>query len=250
MIASGPQRTEPPAAVPFPDCHAAQAPPQLLRWHKRLSVRRYVRLLERVAQMSPAEIGTRLWLKAHKGLRALSHRDQGRWVGVGRGGVGEDEAEPSHEAFFERLGPDLHAALTARLDQHFFFGPSQRAEMCDRMLTVAPAWGERVRRAADALRQPGTVLLGQRVRLVPGEIDWQADPGTQRRQWPTGVLDEGEAVRTTAADVKYVWEINRQQFLPLLGRAYWLTGETRYARDAADLVADWLAQNPVGLGVN
>ncbi len=50
--------------------------------------------------------------------------------------------------------------------------------------------------------------------------------------------------------MKYVWEINRHQYLPLLGRAFWLTGEDRYARDAMALVEGWLRQNPVGLGVN
>ncbi len=81
-------------------------------------------------------------------------------------------------------------------------------------------------------------------------MDWQADPRSQQRHWSPGVLDEDEAVRTATADVKYVWEVNRHQYLPLLGRAFWLTGEDRYARDAVALVEDWMAQNPVGLGVN
>lgn len=231
---------EPSATVPFPDCRTTQAPPHLLRWHKRLLVRQYVRLFERLAQMSPAEIGTRLWRPARKGMRALGHRYDLHW----------DAAQPDHEAFVQHLGPDLKADLAARLDRYFFFGPSHRVSICDHLLAALPEVVERVRRAADGLRQPGLSLLGQRVQLIPGSIDWQADPCTQQQMWTDGVLDEGEAVRTKTADVKYVWEINRHQYLPLLGRAFWLTGETRYACDAVALVHDWLVQNPVGLGVN
>ncbi len=68
--------------------------------------------------------------------------------------------------------------------------------MCEQLPQQAPDVVNRVRGAADALRQPGIALLGQCVRLVPGEMDWQADPCTQQRMWSAGVLDEGEAVRT------------------------------------------------------
>ncbi|WP_089938046.1 hypothetical protein [Candidatus Entotheonella palauensis] len=90
---------EPSAAVPFPDCRTTQAPPHLLRWHKRLSVRRYVRLLERLTQMGPAGIGTRLWRPARKGMRVLGYRYESR-----RGA-----AQPDHEALFQHLGPNLKA---------------------------------------------------------------------------------------------------------------------------------------------
>ncbi len=228
------------SAAPFPDCHTASAPPHLLRWRKRLSVRRYVRLFERLVQMGPAEIGTRLWRPARKGLRVLCRRYGLAW----------GTSQQCREAFLQGLGAHPEARIAARLDRHFFFGPSHRATICEQLQEQAPDVVHRMRGAADALRQSGITLLGQRVRLIPGEIDWQADPFTQQRMWSSGVLDESEAVHTRTADVKYVWEINRHQYLPTLGRAFWLTGEDRYARDAVALVQDWLVQNPVGLGVN
>lgn len=205
-----------------------------------MSVRRYLRLAERLAQMGPREVGTRLWRPARKHLHALCH-----WYGLAWG-----TSRQCRETFLQRLGTCPRDRIAAQLDTHFFFGPSEQSTMCKRLPTQLPGVVNRVRDAADSLRQPGLTLLGQRVRLVAGELDWQADPCTQQRHWATGVLDEGEAVRTQTADVKYVWEVNRHQYLPLLGRAFWLTGEDRYARDAMALVQDWLSQNPVGLGVN
>jgi hypothetical protein len=35
-----------------------------------------------------------------------------------------------------------------------------------------------------------------------------------------------------------------------LGQAYWLTDEKRYASEAADLLRDWIAANPYGVGIN
>ncbi len=81
-------------------------------------------------------------------------------------------------------------------------------------------------------------LIGKQTRKVAKEL------------WTTGALDEAEAISATSADVKYVWEVNRQQFLPILGRAYWFTGDTRYAQHAVALIDDWITKNPVGLGVN
>ena len=51
-------------------------------------------------------------------------------------------------------------------------------------------------------------------------------------------------------DVKYVWELNRFHFLPLLGKAWQLTGEDIYARGVVQLIEDWIGANPYKLGIN
>ncbi|MEA2061893.1 MAG: alginate lyase family protein, partial [Thermodesulfobacteriota bacterium] len=50
--------------------------------------------------------------------------------------------------------------------------------------------------------------------------------------------------------VKFVWEINRLDFLPFLGLAYHLTGKNRYAEKILSTVAHWQQENPYLLGVN
>jgi hypothetical protein len=82
-------------------------------------------------------------------------------------------------------------------------------------------------------------------------IDWQADP-VSGRKWPNEFhtrirIFDGDA---GDGDVKYVWEMNRHQFLPLLGKAYRLTNDERYARAGLDLIDSWIEGNPYGVGIN
>jgi len=53
-----------------------------------------------------------------------------------------------------------------------------------------------------------------------------------------------------AGDCKFVWEPNRHHQLVVLGRAYRVSGETRFANAVAEQLDSWLAQNPYGLGMN
>ncbi len=51
-------------------------------------------------------------------------------------------------------------------------------------------------------------------------------------------------------DCKYVWEPNRHHQLVVLGRAYRLSGDKRFADAVAEQMESWLTQNPYGIGMN
>ena len=51
-------------------------------------------------------------------------------------------------------------------------------------------------------------------------------------------------------DVKYVWELNRHQHLAVLGKAYWLTGDEKYAAEVICQMKTWMQQNVFLRGVN
>ena len=51
-------------------------------------------------------------------------------------------------------------------------------------------------------------------------------------------------------DVKYVWELNRHQFLPYLGLAYFITKDEKYAIEFKKLILDWIERNPPLYGIN
>ncbi len=51
-------------------------------------------------------------------------------------------------------------------------------------------------------------------------------------------------------DAKLVWELNRHQHLVILGRAYRLTGETRFAQKVVQDLESWIDQCPFGRGMN
>lgn len=69
-------------------------------------------------------------------------------------------------------------------------------------------------------------IFGAPVDLHPGWLDWHR------------------------GDTRWVWELNRHQFLFVFARAFLLTGDESFAERAAALLEDWWRQNPFACGVN
>jgi hypothetical protein len=85
----------------------------------------------------------------------------------------------------------------------------------------------------------------------PDRIDWQADP-VSGRKWPS-VYHADSRVHggdVGFGDVKYVWELSRQQFLIDLGKAWFLDRRAEHLQAVQTLVQSWLAANPYATGVN
>jgi hypothetical protein len=81
-------------------------------------------------------------------------------------------------------------------------------------------------------------------------MDWNRDheTGTASPRGFAGSIDYRNP--RVAGDAKLVWEPNRHLHLPVLGRAYRATGDTRYVRAALDQLDSWMQQCPVGSGMN
>jgi len=56
--------------------------------------------------------------------------------------------------------------------------------------------------------------------------------------------------KNTTEDIKVIWELNRMQFLPILGKAYFLTGDEKYSEQALNYIISWIEENPYLMGVN
>lgn len=83
-------------------------------------------------------------------------------------------------------------------------------------------------------------------------IDWYLDP-LSRLRFPRGIAHSEwnlETMRPRGADIKLPWELARCQHWPVLGQAYRLTGEPRYAVEIVNELRDFMDANPVGVGVN
>jgi len=52
------------------------------------------------------------------------------------------------------------------------------------------------------------------------------------------------------ADIKVPWELSRFQHAAVLGQAFWLTGNEKYALEFVRQVDDWIDRNPPKFGVN
>lgn len=75
------------------------------------------------------------------------------------------------------------------------------------------------------------------------EIDWNKCYKTGRR-WPQKYVGRLHHEDSRYGFVRYVWELNRQSHLAILAKAYYLTGEEKYAEEVLQQIESWIRQNP------
>jgi len=85
---------------------------------------------------------------------------------------------------------------------------------------------------------------------VSTPIDWHQDPRSEYR-WERGFYaDLRLDGLPDGVDVKYVWELGRQQYVVELARGWWLESDDRFARGARDIVLNWISENPLYEGIH
>jgi len=103
---------------------------------------------------------------------------------------------------------------------------------------------------ADRFTKGNFDLLGLRQLNFGDPIDWHLEPLAGKRgplvHWSRLNFLDAELF----GDKKITWELNRHQYFAVLGQAYWLTADERYAETFATQINSWLAQNPPKLGIN
>ena len=93
--------------------------------------------------------------------------------------------------------------------------------------------------------------LGQEWPGLTGRAAWHLDP-VSGREWPADAycFDIDFRHETERGDIKYVWELNRLQFLPPIAGLARLNGDADAARYCLDTIEDWAQANPPFQGVN
>ena len=159
------------------------------------------------------------------------------------------------------LGSNTTAWLAARPRSGTLYS-TLSSETISALATQYPAQAASIVVAAERVIKHEFDLLGSGpfVPVDPGRearglyrpIDWYLDP-VQNLRFPERVPHREWnllEMRPGLADVKFPWEIRRcQHWLPL-AQAFRLTGDARYATEVFDQHDDFMAANPVGLGVN
>ncbi len=107
------------------------------------------------------------------------------------------------------------------------------------------------RDAARAVRSGGASLLGQIWPAKRGEARFHLDPATGNT-WPRDVYCFGIDYRSERhlGDVKYVWELNRLQFLQPVAALAAHDGDEGLANFCLEEIESWIDANPPFLGVN
>ncbi|MBA3884178.1 MAG: alginate lyase family protein [Acidobacteria bacterium] len=129
----------------------------------------------------------------------------------------------------------------------FFAGLSDAKATRARLLAEYPDEVQKARRIADAVSRHEIEFFGRRFSF--GErIDWHADPVSQAG-WPRAYHRDVPLGRSTVyGDAKYVWEVNRHQFLMDLAKIVLLDGSERHRQALQGLVLDWQREVPYGTG--
>jgi hypothetical protein len=162
-------------------------------------------------------------------------------------------------------------ALTALLDPTVVAGGSGQQRLAHFRARATPLFFEGIRDGTSAAELRRTRWSNERARLIAAAervlagsydllghtglsfgspVDWHLDPTTGRRSprvhWSRIPYLDTRVV----GDHKVVWEINRHQHFVVLGRAFQVTQDHRFAQGFAAQIASWMDDNPPKEGVN
>jgi hypothetical protein len=149
-----------------------------------------------------------------------------------------------------RAAAALLSHFRSRALPSHLFRPADRKELARLVAERFPeSYKETLRRADLACR--GVVeVLGSGERFLGDPINWWSD--FQGGTWVGGDYQDLNA-RLYAndfendlyiGDVKLPWELNKHAHFVDLAKAYWLTGEERYAEALLTQMEDWIDRNP------
>jgi hypothetical protein len=161
--------------------------------------------------------------------------------------AGNASAEPTDDQFRSWLVP---SSIDGSLELEGFPQAEELGRVAEFACRSSQPWVETTILAAEQILRGKFDLLGYEGLSFGAEIDWHLDPVANKRSprnhWSRiPFLDP-----TIVGDHKVVWEINRHHHLVLLGRAYRLTRDEKYAWACAQQLEAWMNSNPPKVGIN
>jgi hypothetical protein len=191
--------------------------------------------LRRLAHMSRHELSWR----ATTASRTMVHRAaaairEPRWARP-------SDAEARHRAVCR----DIFAST------RFLIVPAERERLVARLTREYPHSARDAASRADRVLFGEYDLLGYRGLRFDrsGRFEWNYDP-VHDKHAPGGFWSTVRYLDAASGDHKIIWELNRHQHWIALGRAYWLTGASRYRERCLAELTSWLDANPPLSGVN
>jgi hypothetical protein len=137
-------------------------------------------------------------------------------------------------------------------DPRFVIGAGMRRAVETSLRSDFPSIADVAARTADQVVKGTYDLLAYRgLRFGSGPMpDWSYDPVNEKRPQPCYWSDVRYLDPSSCGDHKIIWELNRHQHWLTLGRAYWLTGASRYRERFIGELESWLQANPPLVGIN
>ena len=113
-----------------------------------------------------------------------------------------------------------------------------------------PDWQRRLLAQANRIASHQISFFDLQEHNLGSPIDWNRDHKAGKRAPLAFAPTIDYRSFDLTGDCKFVWEPNRHHQLVVLGRAYRVTGDRRYAEAAAEQLESWLEQCPFGIGMN
>src|SRR4029077_21232677 len=132
----------------------------------------------------------------------------------------------------------------------FYFGPGEVPSLCATLKQVFHSHAHDIVLRAEKICAHRFDLLGYENLDYVVEIDWQSDvvhgKRAPRKPWfKIEYLDFQEV-----GDSKITWELNRHQHFVTLAKAYWLTGDDKFALEIFARWGHWQRENRYPIGIN
>jgi hypothetical protein len=157
---------------------------------------------------------------------------------------------------FQALARAFPSAMQASLAEEIWTRSKSYLIIADRQrlnfhkMFRGESYVREVLRCADKICDHEFDMLGSGPVSLGRTIGWNRDFKSGRRWklryhkalWVYNPSDD--------SDIKVPWELSRFQHLPTLGKAFWLTRDTKYAEEFTSQIADWIDKNPVKYGPN
>jgi hypothetical protein len=131
----------------------------------------------------------------------------------------------------------------------FFCLAEDAADLRKEFHSLFPGAINKIQKQTDDLCAHRFHFLGLDVEL-PDPIPWNQNPQTGK-EYPLlhhAMMDTFNTERY--GDVKFVWELNRHQFFIEVAKAYFLTGDEKYAEKVWHWLESWIAENSHKIGIN
>lgn len=162
---------------------------------------------------------------------------------------------PSDKQLFSALTLEqnqttLHRYYKQRTKPKFFVSPRYKNDL---IVLVQKQYPDSIRdtvEAADEICNHTFDLLGSGKTYLGQDIDWSCDFKSGTRWEPQYHTEINYINLNDSSDVKVPWELSRFQHLLTLGKAYWYTGDEKYAQEFVNEISDWITKNPPQFGVN
>ncbi len=122
--------------------------------------------------------------------------------------------------------------------------------------TTVELWRELFPDSAERAVEEAEGILDGRIPVFSGTvnhggpIDWHRGPDAGWRPPLKFYRDIDMLDPAGVKNIKYIWELNRCNFLVTLGQAYLATGERRFFDGWRGLVSSWINANPYNRGIN